>query len=50
MSLNWNLQNPFGQIAIILFSDLSFVSRSVKYGWVIVYIVHVNNDGGIVLV
>ena len=50
MSLYGNLQNSFGQIAIILFRDLGFVSRSVKYGWVIVYIVHVNDDGGIVLI
>jgi hypothetical protein len=45
-----NLKNTFGKESIVLFRDLSFISRPVKCWRVVVHILNIDDYGGVVLI
>lgn len=44
-----DLQHTLGQVAVVLLGDLSAVGWSLKHGWVVVHILHVDHHSGVVL-
>lgn len=47
--LKTNLQNAFGQIAIVFLSDLCTICLTIEYRWIIVDIANVDHNGGVVI-
>ena len=45
-----NLQDPLGQISVVLLRDLGLVGGPVKDRRVVIDVVDVDDDGGVVLV
>ena len=50
MQLFINLEDSFGQIPIVLLSDLRFVGRAVEHRRVVIDVVHVNDNRRVILV
>lgn len=45
---NNNLQDTFGQISVILFCDLGTICWPFKNRRIIIYIFHMDHDGGVI--
>lgn len=44
-----DLQHTLGQVAVILLGDLRAVGGTLKHGWVVVHILHMDHHCGVVL-